>query len=108
MKKFAEEKKVLGKVQLRGGFSDRNGIDSISTKIQYDDFDERTRTLFYNRFSQLLEAIEWATDPFYHSMHHTWDELYNSVLENVYCVDMTQLNDRTQKFERYVASTIKN
>ena len=41
-----QQNKTLGKVQLRGGFSDRNNINTVSTQIQYDDFTERTRTLF--------------------------------------------------------------
>lgn len=108
MKKFAEEKSVLGKVQLRGGFSDRNGINSVSTKIQLDDFDERTRTLLYNRFSQLLEAINWATEPYFEWNHHSWEELYGAALENIYCLDMTAIDYRSETFDRYVESTIKN
>lgn len=36
------------KVQLRGGFSDRNGIEKISTQMQYKDFNKRTRTSLVN------------------------------------------------------------
>ena len=102
------ERKVLGKVQLRGGFSDRNNINSISTKMQYDDLDNRTRILLCNRFNQLLNSISWAIEPYFHSIHHSWDELYESVLENVYCLDMRFVSNTEQAFNNYVASTIKN
>ena len=59
MIRFADdERKVLRKVQLRGGFSDRNGVNPVSTKIQIEDFDERTRTLIHNRFSSTLNISE--------------------------------------------------
>ena len=35
-------------VSVRGGFSDRNGIDALNTEIQITNLDERTRTAFYN------------------------------------------------------------
>lgn len=100
------QKKVLRTVQLRGGFSDRNGINPVSTKIQFEDFDERTRTLIYNRFSSTLDAIDFSLKGIYHHWHHTWEELYDSVLQNVYCVDMTEVNNSGQLFYGYIKSTI--
>lgn len=44
------------KVQLRGGFSDRNGINTINTSMQYKDFDDRTRISFVNMINVLFEA----------------------------------------------------
>lgn len=41
------------KVNRRNGFSDRNGIASITTNIQLDDFDERTR----NRLLNLVNSV---------------------------------------------------
>ena len=35
-------------VSLRGGFSDRNGIKTENTQMQYDTLDERTRTAIAN------------------------------------------------------------
>ena len=100
--------KVLAKVQLRGGFSDRNGISIVPTKIQYDDFDERTRTLLYNKFSQLLEVVNWAIEPYFEWNHHSWEELYVCVLETVYCLNITVIEDPSRAFDMYVESTIKN
>lgn len=45
------------KVQLRGGFSDRNGINTINTSMQYKDFDERTRVSFVNMINVLFNEI---------------------------------------------------
>lgn len=38
------------KVQWRGGFSDRNGIDKLPTEMQATDFDKRTRIAISNLF----------------------------------------------------------
>ena len=110
MKKFAEENKVLGKVQLRGGFSDRNGINTVSSIIQYDDFDERTRIVLHNKmkiaFGQINIGIT-STFP------HSWRDLHLNVLEEVYCIDITKLMSEdelyiSQMFDLYIESTIKN
>lgn len=100
-------KKVLGKVQLRGGFSDRNGINNVSTKIQYEDFNERTRIVFCNKFRQILDTIDWSMQHSYHSQPCRWEDLYRSVLENVYCLDMKYVNDSGRIFYDYIESTIK-
>lgn len=103
-----KKKPILAKVQLRGGFSDRNNINTVSTQIQYDDFDERTRTILYNKFHQLLNTIDWATKHISYRMRHTWEELYRDVLENVYCIDIVSLNDPGRAFYECTESTIKN
>ena len=54
--------KISTKVRLRGGFSDRNGIKSENTQIQFKDFDDHTRVCFVN----LVNAI------------------YNTVYKNIY------------------------
>lgn len=100
---------VLGKVQLRGGFSDRNGINSISKEIQLTDFDERTRTLLYNKVQVAFHQIGTSIS---HS-NHTWRDLYLNVLAEVYCIDITRLmymddNTVAQTFSRYIENTIKN
>lgn len=101
-------KKVLGKVQLRGGFSDRNGINNVSTEIQYEDFSERTRIVFCNKFRQILDTIDWSIRNRYNWQSRRWDDLYDSVLENVYCLDMKYVNDSGANFYNYIESTIKN
>lgn len=101
-------KKVLGKVQLRGGFSDRNGINSISSEIQYESFDERTRIVFCNRFRQILDTIGWSIEHFRHAQLRGWYDLYEDVLENVYCLEMKYISDSESDFYDYIESTIKN
>lgn len=101
-------KKLLGKVQLRGGFSDRNKIDCISTKIQLTDFDERTRTVLYNKVQIALNEIRLSGGDALHS----WREMYLSVLENVYCIDITKImysddNSILLTFNQFVESTIR-
>lgn len=45
------------KVNRRGGFSDRQGINPINTTIQVDDFDKRTRIQLFNLVSNLYREI---------------------------------------------------
>lgn len=49
--------KDLSRVRLRGGFSDRNGIKSENTQIQYKDFDNHTRVCFINLINKVYNAI---------------------------------------------------
>lgn len=65
------------KVQLRGGFSDRNKIDPISTEIQIKSLDERTR----NRLANLLK--QW-----YMTLQSVGTEVYfcNKLLDNVFSI----------------------
>lgn len=76
-----EKFQPMKKVQLRGGFSDRNGIDKISTEIQLKDFDERTRNAFYNAIINLINYIE----PNRHGAEYYYESLYESILKEVYC-----------------------
>ena len=36
-------------IKVRGGFSDKTGINPCNTQMQIDDFDDRTRALIGNR-----------------------------------------------------------
>lgn len=49
-------------VSVRGGFSDRNQIDSLNTEIQLTNFDERTRVRFYNAVVQIYEVAYMGKD----------------------------------------------
>lgn len=53
--KIGPEKKIH-KIQWRGGFSDRNGINKIPTEIQVENFDNRTRTALGNFFLRLFNG----------------------------------------------------
>ena len=43
-------------IKVRGGFSDRVGIDPCNTQMQIDDFDERTRTFISNKLYDFLQV----------------------------------------------------
>ncbi len=45
------------KPRVRGSFSDRNGIDTINTKIQIDFFDDRTRNNIMNLLDYIIDYI---------------------------------------------------
>lgn len=49
--------KYLFKVQLRGGFSDRNGIKKENVEIQYNNLDERTRTAIINMIDEISTFV---------------------------------------------------
>lgn len=101
-----EKFQPLKKVQLRGGFSDRNGVDKISTEIQLKDFDERTRNAFYNAIVNLIEYIE----PTNHTSDYYEELLYKSIWKEAYCEILE--NDRYAygyaigQCKEYVKSTI--
>lgn len=105
-------KKTLGTVQLRGGFSDRNKINSVSTQIQYDAFDERTRVLLYNKLIQTLDNIDDSINNVPQPVNIDWRDLYLSTLEEVYCFDLSLLEDSITRmartFNQYIESTIKD
>lgn len=43
-------------IKVRGGFSDRAGIDPCNIQMQIDDFDERTRTFISNKLYDFLQV----------------------------------------------------
>lgn len=47
----------LLKVQIRGGFADRNNLHPVNTTMQYEDLDDRSRTAIVNRINALYNAI---------------------------------------------------
>ena len=47
----------LYKVQLRGGYSDRNGIDTLNTEMQVESFDERTRIAIRNEVGAIIHSF---------------------------------------------------
>lgn len=61
--------------QVRGGFSDRNGIKKINTIEQIDGFDERTRKSIINLFDVIDERLQFLSKA---------KEFYNYVYKNVF------------------------
>ena len=46
----------LLKVQIRGGFADRNNVHPLNTTLQYEDLDDRSRTAIINMINALYNA----------------------------------------------------
>lgn len=46
----------LLKVQIRGGFADRNNVHPLNTTMQYEDLDDRSRTAIINMINALYNA----------------------------------------------------
>lgn len=51
------QNKHIHKVRLRGGFSDRNGIKSENTQMQYNNFDDHTRVSLINLINAIYNAV---------------------------------------------------
>ena len=85
--------KVLNhKVQLRGGFSDRNGVNKISTEIQLYDFDPRTRKCLINSIYTIISDLVANTNSFSNYENNTWEKYYLDILTNVYLFTYDQLD----------------
>jgi hypothetical protein len=73
--------KDVKKISLRGGFSDRMGIQKINQTLQVKDFDERTRVFLSNYFLTIIDELgenfyvdDWATSLYLHMMCHVYVE----------------------------------
>lgn len=91
----------LKKVQIRGGFSDRNHINEISTVIQTNKFSKRTRTQLINGVSIILNKDSELLNT---------DNLYVSILDNVYCEIIDSFDRYTiiayvEKCKKYIKDT---
>ncbi len=71
----------MAKVSRRGGFSDRNGIKTINTEIQVNEFDQRTRIQLQNMLSQLYKEV--YQNNLYYGKEHIQDYL-RFVLGDIY------------------------
>ena len=75
------------KVNRRGGFSDRNGIEPLNTEIQLNSLDERTRNVIINTiksiYMYLYEGFCW------NSLEKQKFNKY--IIREVYC-DIVELN----------------
>ena len=70
--------KDLPRVRLRGGFSDRNGIKSENTQMQYKDFDDHTRVCFVNLINIIYNAV------YCRDYDHKNQSFLKQILSNVY------------------------
>lgn len=86
----------MRKVQVRGGFSDRNGIDPLNTTMQLTDFDEITRIKLINFLYESLNIIKSC------DIKMKWNsnfmaELYHYLASEVFVVE-TSLYDFVGSF----------
>ena len=68
------------KVQLRGGFADRNGMKKENVEMQYNDFDLRTRTALVNKTNVVLNYYFQRANDFNEGIKN----LVYSLLSDVY------------------------
>lgn len=100
---------VCQKVQLRGGFSDRNNIDSIDKTMQYITLNDRTRVVLYNQisfFTSLLiqsERKKWGINEISGDV-----KLARFILKDIYLQLINYNNNQDLSFviEKFVYNTI--
>ena len=106
-----EKFQPLKKVQLRGGFSDRNGINKLNTEIQLTDFDAHTRTAILNALNYIYSTIDKISQGYASSNERTWTKFYLDIVAEVYSEEVKDAScydlDRLQPVvEDYMRSTI--
>lgn len=79
---------------MRGGFSDRNGIQPLSTEIQLIDFDERTRArllnLVHSIYDNVYFAEEWSSPQRLGFLRFVMDDVYSAPIT----IEEIQLEDK--------------
>ena len=88
--------KIIKPVQLRGGFSDRNGINPLNTQMQFKDFDKHTRMVILNTLHDILRIINEDSMAYY-----SWSVFYLNIAAEVY-------NQEIDKLENIGESNIEN
>lgn len=93
-------------VKLRGGFSDRNGIKIENTDIQYKDFDERTRTAFYNFIDVIVKLILMKNS----THRESWKIIKLWILRDVYVqeVDYNNYGSNREYRDEYIMDIMKD
>lgn len=79
-----KSKKSKLKVQIRGGFADRNNIHPVNTNMQYKDFDDRSRIAIANQINAMYHAV-FDEDSEVESVNSFW----RSIVHNVYAQPIT-------------------
>ena len=79
-------------VQLRGGFSDRNGIKVENCALQSTEFDSRTRTAIINATRVIINALQNSNLSYYQSfLKNTLSEVYRIDSEKAKSQNETKL-----------------
>lgn len=96
--------KDIPKVRLRGGFSDRNGIKSENTKMQYKDFDDHTRVSLVN----LINAIYNTVYPVYPNTYTEDKQTFlKQILYQVY-MEIIDFSERVSYSEEKVFEQVND
>lgn len=98
-------KEPMYRVQLRGGFSDRNGIDSLNTTMQVEDFDSRTRIAIRNEVASILHNLYNSNTRVLEDGSKFWRALLSRVYSQPVNYNMIYLHDQ---YFLVVESTILN
>lgn len=91
------------KIQIRGGFSDRNKLQKFNTSMQLKDFDHRTRTIFVNKIR------DWIN---YRGFDNYREKFYENVIKEVYCefiypnIEYKIRYEQDELFETYILTPI--
>lgn len=93
----------MSKVQLRGGFSDRNGIKKENIAIQLYEFDERTRSRLLNLTTKLIIEM-----PFGYVLSEQIARFYCAIIEDVYCEIISYDDCFDEIATVLIAETMKN
>ena len=54
---MADKKQRRSMISVRGGYSDKHNMGSVTNAIQIKEFDDRTRTILSNKTRGLLEGL---------------------------------------------------
>ena len=96
--------KIIKPVQLRGGFSDRNGINPLNTQMQFKDFDKHTRIVILNTLHDILRIIDEDS-----MAYNSWSVFYLNIAAEVYNQDIDKLeNIGESNIENIVKEYIRN
>lgn len=98
------------KVQLRGGFSDRNNINPVNKTLQYEDFDNRTRIACVNLINKFYHDTFTVSIPGYveYFDHQKANFFWNKILTDVYIqpIDYAGPNQNEMGMLRMVKDTV--
>ena len=96
----------LPKVALRGGFSDRMGINPINVEMQVTSLDNRTRTAVIN-------LVAWIyAEAFEHDYDNRREQLARDLIEHVYVQPISEnyaaIRDSHTLFSQFINVTIRS
>lgn len=85
---MADKKQRRSMISVRGGYSDKHNMGSVSNAIQIKEFDDRTRTILSNKTRGLLEDLFEKDLGFRYFMdtHSLPHEFCMNILSNVFLV----------------------